>query len=1089
MGDWPIPSVDDLNKTLSDYVDANIGKYNINYFKPSLDDIFQTDTNICFAAPEYFSSKESFSLFEGFSWNKNLIEGFDNCVKKQPTTITQTKGPSLVPPLKGSVNDYGVLQDQGYAVFGSSFWNKKFTAALAFDGKTSGYSFWNSADTYDSKTGNYKGTISVNGIKGEYIYIAFPNPVTVGIYDLYQRNDGCCNGSTRSPNSWILYGLNNWSNIVQIDARTEEYFNHDQKNTPNTYFVAKPGKYQGYLLIITKVGNCDENSNRVSVQIQEWKMYEQYIPPPPPPVFEQIKVETYEPPIPMIKFDNNLYSPEQCLMNLALKFNTLPIDDFFNMKSIEANSNIKSGLKMKFNPSVYFNDDVSFFNTMDFVSGFYNTLTNQGSSFQANIAPNKPNDWSKPFSCEWFGYVKFPNKGSYTFQLGGDDACYLWIDSGALYDFNVKNAFINNGGLHGTRTKNQTLTNTFESLDSNIYHPIRIQYGQNFGGFNFFLNIKDNKNNLVTNCFYSILNADGSLYFPSTIYYSLVASSEKAAELNRFYCYYYIANKEKSHVSKNKNNAKFAYENIWSFPPQPSNLSLGNSTKVVFSTDGNLYFVDSAGAQTKISNCSANSGTAFKLNVTNEGDLTITQDNGSVLWKLSEDVNYTNTYNGSMVDDAIINNDWKNQISKNYIPSTMDNTQTISKATKDLIYLLSPNGKFKLEISPTTNSFVLKTTLNAYQTKSINSKNLKYTFENDNAFYLYSIKFDMKFNQYFYVDSNINEIQYIPPTSNIIANQNNYIQYESYADPSLKANTVKSSYECQTQCNNDSNCNYYYFYQDQSAKYCSLNTDPKQTPKLVSNMSSNYSIVNPSLNIRMKDLSLNSQNLIYGQTIPLQTYSGDYTTNNFSNYSILNDPLVNEKNMGIKTDPTYRRYLCEIKQKTEDPNTYKTEECKSFFKQGFQNMSSDNNNKKTEGMNGFTPKPSECYVTDDSTGLNKITCSQSIIQNQIQPLQVSAQQYLETTSKIQNNYTDLSKNIVNYKKMNDKMMNTEEYDYNGNTLNFPDYSPYGNHTKTIMDGLDQDISVMVQQQNNIYMVGSITLVTLLICAIFIGSQK
>jgi hypothetical protein len=69
------------------------------------------------------------------------------------------------------------------------------------------------------------------------------------------------------------------------------------------------------------------------------------------------------------------------------------------------------------------------------------------------------------------------------------------------------------------------------------------------------------------------------------------------------------------------------------------------------------------------------------------------------------------------------------------------------------------------------------------------------------------------------------------------------------------------------------------------------------------------------------------------------------------------------------------------------------------------------------------------------------------------------------------------------------MLKTDEYDYNGNTMNYPDYSPFSNHKKTIMDGLDQDISVMVQQQNNIYMVGSITLVTLLICAIFIGSQK
>jgi len=998
----------------------------------------------------------------GGSWSQDVYKTHESC-KKLPPNNFPNKGQALA-----------ISANTGYTFNSSSILVGDvgtFGPQRAFDGNTnnfgnSQYSFWHSevspSTNYDATTGVYTGNNSLGGIKGEWLSVTMPYPETIVFYDLYQRFDD--REGQRSPNSWYILGSNDGNKWDRLDQQTKQFFNPANNQTPNSYKITNPGNYKVYAIVVTVTGNCGTGGSRYCLQIEEWKLY----PMQPPPAVFDVPLAPYKPPITMIKFDNNLYSQEQAKFNLAVKYNTLPINDFLNMKTMEKNAKIKPGLKLKLVKDTYFNDNISFFDDKPYVDGFYNNFNN----IQQSISPNVPNNWGTPFSCEWVGYVKFPKNGTYTFSMGGDDACYLWIGNNALYDYNANNAFINIGGLHGVVFK----SNTTQQMNSEEYYPIRMQYGQNYGGTDFILNITDSNNRPVTNCYYSILNSDGSLYFPSTIYYSLVSPSDTDSDPKLFYCYYNIANKDGSEVVANKGSANYAYENIWSYPPANAGGNLSNGTSALLDTDGNLYFIDAAGNRTNISNLKT-SGYGYYLNLTNDGDLTITQ-NGSQLWNLKGDQNNNNRYNTNIANVGIINPAWQKQLSANHIASSIQTGQSISASS--IRYLISPNGKFKLEISPTVNNFVLKTTINAFQT---NSQKINYTLESDNAHYLYRINYNMKFGQYFYTDNTTKTLQYIPPVNSVLGYKNNYTSYSnSFPDPSIQAKKVNSSTDCQTTCNNDKKCSFYYYYEDDQAnKYCSINTDKDNTPKLISNKS-DTKVVNPSLFVRLEDLDVDPQYLAYGDTIPVVPQS-NYDL--FNSHTLLKEQLSKPRPLGIKSDLQYRKMICQLKQKGEDANTYLTDECKQFFvKEKFQTQNISNNSIK-EGMNGFEYVPAECYET---TGINKITCSQSIIKNQIKPLTQTAKEYENKMEQVKGNYDELKNGIKKFKNSFEEMDKKEEYDFNGKLLKYNEHSPHSKYKTTIRDGLDEDISVMVQQENNIYLLGTITAVSLLITAIFIGSR-
>ena len=114
----------------------------------------------------------------------------------------------------------------------------------------------------------------------------------------------------------------------------------------------------------------------------------------------------------------------------------------------------------------YFADDPTFFATATV------------NATAVNLSPIRDGDPGfEPFSTQHLGYFKPATTETYTFYLTSDDASFMWLGANAVSGFNTGNAFINNGGVHGSNEVSASI-----ALTAGVYYPIRIQYGDQSGG-------------------------------------------------------------------------------------------------------------------------------------------------------------------------------------------------------------------------------------------------------------------------------------------------------------------------------------------------------------------------------------------------------------------------------------------------------------------------------------------------------------------------------------------------------------------------------------------------------------------------------
>lgn len=150
-------------------------------------------------------------------------------------------------------------------------------------------------------------------------------------------------------------------------------------------------------------------------------------------------------------------------------------------------SNIVNGLQCKVYNGYMGNmvngkmvDNVNYFKTA-------NSITSVPIVNFTNISKATNNSFptTAPASVEWIGYIKANSSGNWSFNIKSDDCSYMWIGSPAVSEYNIGNAFINNGGIHATRLISRSV-----SLTTGQYYPIRIQFGQNRGAYSFELKVK-----------------------------------------------------------------------------------------------------------------------------------------------------------------------------------------------------------------------------------------------------------------------------------------------------------------------------------------------------------------------------------------------------------------------------------------------------------------------------------------------------------------------------------------------------------------------------------------------------------------------
>ncbi len=102
----------------------------------------------------------------------------------------------------------------------------------------------------------------------------------------------------------------------------------------------------------------------------------------------------------------------------------------------------------------------------------FNTLTpnKTGHIDNFSLSPKERND---DFAFKFDGYINIPTTGTYTFETTSDDGSKLYIG-----EFDEANLLVNNDGLHGNITVNNTI-----SLTKGV-HPITVTFFERNGGEN-----------------------------------------------------------------------------------------------------------------------------------------------------------------------------------------------------------------------------------------------------------------------------------------------------------------------------------------------------------------------------------------------------------------------------------------------------------------------------------------------------------------------------------------------------------------------------------------------------------------------------
>jgi hypothetical protein len=203
----------------------------------------------------------------------NIDTSYVGCYKNYPQ---QENAVNLVPVMNSS-NKVGNIRVEASSIYQNN--NELFGPWRAFDGnqvwRTDAPSFWHSAvnaqNIYNPTTGIYTGTTTTNfidkmnnqkTIKGETLSVIITDNKTRNIisYTIAPRQEYL--NDRRSPNTWHLLGLLN-KTWYEIDFKTGQDFS----NQPRTFRIFDERNFNGFMIVITKVGNNNATQYRNCVQI------------------------------------------------------------------------------------------------------------------------------------------------------------------------------------------------------------------------------------------------------------------------------------------------------------------------------------------------------------------------------------------------------------------------------------------------------------------------------------------------------------------------------------------------------------------------------------------------------------------------------------------------------------------------------------------------------------------------------------------------------------------------------------------------------------------------------------------------------
>lgn len=832
----------------------------------------------------------------------------------------------------------------------------------------------------------------------------------------------------------------------------------------------------------------------------------------------------------MIRVDNGIHTPKSCKITAGMKLADMKYKEKMNI--LNGVNKKTPGLKFKIVKG-YFGDNVKYFldpkyNVPDDratgiatnFSNLYNSTNNTGL-----IDTFKTDRWGgHSYSVEWYGVLIPDFTGDWKFGLNSDDASFLWLGDKAINTYNISNCDINNRSLHGMRYKEVSIY-----LIAGKIYPIRIQFGENYGGHNCIFTIVPPQLPTVDNYYNVLYTFDEE---PKYLYYSLTENSPILTKNNLYNClitdvYSESTNEKlkKTIFSQDSQDSQIEEKVIWKFVTDVSQLPQDGKSRLkiyIDNSEDNINNIDEYKNKIK---------KGMQLKMVNENDKTIIlyetiPDQGMPLsnseysYKDAKDYPYhylslisrynnnNNTTNVTLqltqyslnwekniikeffnktFDDAIVNDEWKAQyeLSKNSQHSRLgldhlgpywdNNWNNVLEYAPDentkFTYLISNDYKFKLKINEFGN-LVLLYTKKGQPLKATDGT--IYT-KNDNM-YLYELKIDEKMNKIFYTNDNSNNVQQISYNSELLKPTGEYLYLDNFFPSFLSLNRNKNPLNmdletCKKKCNENPNCDYLYHSDFNGNKFCIFEENKTENILPVSNQ--RYTNSNTQ---EINDLKLK----FFSQEINIPIKSSLYIKDKKLNMEKIVPEypqlIFNENRKNINDSSGYSKYsyyslnnkLFTKDDFVREPINEIKENNQDYYELLFgKQQGFENRSNVIESFNSYSN--SDC--TYDPSG-----CTSNILDKKILPLVDTSNEY----SKTIDNTINTNRKI----ETNKEVVNNKWVDLSNNPLY---YKIKNEKNKTsLKDGIEEDINELILQENKMYILGAITTATLFITAIMIS---
>ncbi len=770
-------------------------------------------------------------------------------------------------------------------------------------------------------------------------------------------------------------------------------------------------------------------------------------------------------PIGMQLLNNSPQTYETCKIGASLEFSKIKYNELQDIQ----NNNIQKSPGLKFTVvDGYFVD-----NPLYFLNGNYGTapvvLKSDYTTDVTNLDKGT-NGYLKnarnSVSVEWQGYVIPDSTGNWNFNLGSDDASYMWLGNHALYDYKTSNAQIKNGGLHGYTEKNGSVY----LIKGQIY-PLRIQYGNNYGGMFFSFYIKSPGGDIKTNNVLFVLKKGSDFYEMKQRYFALVQNPSSLG----YSCYVadsHIDNEQNKNlklqnISSDSETQTTIHKVVWkglddTKPDEVSKIKPGNYAK--FGTEG-LVIYDKYNTPLK----------TFKVNDphptnpqfvgkliggTNTGDTTYFR----IQYKKKD--NTTGDYRFMYATNP--SNMKSSNLFRNEIGQKKTSDPNTPNEFKEGEIITATSGVFKTGVTPYTHKLTIDTNGNLVLLCSVegcsetkkNASNQDIKISSENAKYLYALDVDEKQNNYFYADTANKVLEKIPASSDSknggVLGFTDFIAVGNYMpDTTKSANfiSVNGLDECKTKCKTSTSCDTFFYKEyTNNTKYCLLNSPSEEIIPLNStNPVSGWGIKSSKLYIKNKYLDMSSNYM--ANPIPtsiIDSYNG-YA--NYSNHTISGNIFSSPKTVGPESTQEWKNANSDLQRMLWG----------------------------TRGKDGFTTvQEGLVYSSRICSGNTQDGCIRDISNNKIAPLKEKASKYNLALQKLSQNRLDLSNNIASYNSVKGQLEGDAKYKF------AVAHDPTVTEKPDMLDGLNDDANEMLLQQNNMYLMGTLTTASLLILAIILS---